>query len=106
MQFVIDPNIKHESDKRVAFMEQIRAWEPDWFAITVGRADLIDPEGPVTLENLRLDPYLLKLVDVVRYEDGEQLYPVTQVTNPDRHRKYGRGAYGEGTSVVESGKSD
>ena len=76
MIYSVQQNPKHEIDKRIAFLEQIKGYDPSWVSIIFEPSDLIDPDGPVALSNLPINTYQMKLVNVVKYVDGEQLYPL------------------------------
>jgi hypothetical protein len=64
------------SDMRIAFLEQIIGYEPNSVVLLAGREDLIDPEGPIAMSNLRLTGYELKMIDVVRFVDGTDVIPI------------------------------
>jgi hypothetical protein len=104
MQYQVTANRKHDSSMRTAFLEQIKGYEPEWITLVAGPEDLLDPEGPVSLDNLPVNGYILKLVDVVRFQDGQQLYPVPVVL-PDEAVNTEESS-GDEREPIEAGQGD
>jgi len=76
MEFHVQMKPNPDTMYRTAFLEQVKAYDPNWISVVCDTFDLVDPEGPVALSNLPLNSYHLRLVDVVLWKhDGRQLYP-------------------------------
>lgn len=77
MLVTVTLNPKHESDRRYSFLEVLAA-SGNVIELTYTGSDLLDPEAPVSLENLGVHKYLQKLSHSVVFvhDDGrrEELY--------------------------------
>ena len=68
MHLAITLNPKHESDRITAFYESL-ANSGHSITLVYRHEDLKNPDEPVSLENLSVPSYLLRLVNAVSYAD-------------------------------------
>lgn len=71
MEYRIKPNHKDETFTRTAFLEQIAAYSPAEITIIVNRFDLIDPDAPVNLDNIKVPAHHCRLVDSIIYMEND-----------------------------------